>query len=60
MTPDQTSARSKKAAATRIARYGPDVFKKMGHKGGKVPKPKRVDDMPLAQQYEAIPGDDGK
>lgn len=59
MSPEQTAARSKKSAATRIARYGPDVFKELGRKGGKVPKPKPVDDMPLAEQYEVIPGDGG-
>lgn len=32
--------RSIKAAATRRARYGPDVFKQMGSKGGKHPKKK--------------------
>lgn len=43
-----------------MARYGPNIFKKMGSKGGKTPRPKPVDDMPLAEQYEALPGDGGK
>lgn len=60
MTPAESSARSKKSAATRMARYGPNIFKKMGSKGGKTPRPKPVDDMPLAEQYEALPGDGGK
>lgn len=49
---DWASERSKKAAATRKARHGPDVFKELGRIGGKAPKPKRVDDMPVAEQYE--------
>lgn len=57
MTPEQTAARSKKAAATRMARYGPNVFKDMGRVGGKRPKPKRIDDLPMVEQYEVVPGD---
>lgn len=46
--------RSKKSAETRKSRYGPDVFKELGRKGGKHPKPKKIDDMPVVEQYEAL------
>lgn len=49
-----TSLRSRKAAATRKARYGPDVFKKLGKIGGSRPKPKKIDDLPVVEQYEAL------
>lgn len=48
-----TVERSKKAAATRLAR-DPEAFKKMGQVGGSRPKPKKIDDMPIAEQYEPL------
>lgn len=54
------SERSKKAAATRKERYGPDVFKTLGSAGGKWPRPKKVDDMPVSEQYEALPSENKK
>ncbi len=48
--------RAKKAAATRMARYGPDVFKELGRKGRKM-RNEKIDNLPRTIQYEPLDGE---
>lgn len=49
--------RSRKSAQTRKAKYGENIFKELGRKGGKVPNPRQIDDLPIVEQYEVLASD---
>lgn len=55
MTKDSwQSERSRRAATTRKARYGPNVFKEIGAKGGKHSKKKGANDLSNITPYEPL------